>query len=158
MPDSILILPNAKHCSQCKEYKSLDDFDKAKLGKYKKFAKCKACRAKNYIEKVQDDPAFRERKNSNSRKAYRTDSYRNGRLKEYGITADDYDRMYITQEGSCKLCRKHQSEELKSLAVDHCHTSGKVRGLLCNKCNQGLGYFNDDIRLFEKAIEYLKNA
>lgn len=74
----------------------------------------------------------------------------------YGITLADFEQMLAEQNGLCKIC--NQPEEGKSLCVDHCHTTGVVRGLLCGHCNRGLGYFRDDIGRLEKAIEYLKET
>lgn len=80
---------------------------------------------------------------------------RNSRLKQYGINFEDYDRMFIEQNGCCAICGKHQTKEKKSLHVDHNHKTGKIRGLLCQKCNHGVGLFNDNLDLLKKAIEYL---
>jgi hypothetical protein len=55
------------------------------------------------------------------------------------------------------ILRKHQNELKTALAIDHDHRTGKIRGLLCMKCNRGMGYLNDDINLLQKAIEHLKN-
>lgn len=73
-------------------------------------------------------------------------------LRNYGITLLDYNLMYKEQKGVCAICSKPKS----LLQVDHCHHSGKVRGLLCVQCNTSLGSFNDDIQMLEKAIQYLK--
>lgn len=70
----------------------------------------------------------------------------------YGITLDQYDQMAIEQQYKCKICDK--KPEL--LHVDHCHKTGKVRGLLCNGCNRGLGFFNENAEALIKAAEYLK--
>jgi hypothetical protein len=75
--------------------------------------------------------------------------------KHYGITLEDYNEMFSAQDGKCAICSGGPNGE-KRLCVDHCHSTGKVRGLLCDKCNVGLGRFNDDLALLEKAIEYLK--
>lgn len=56
-------------------------------------------------------------------------------LIEYGITQGEYRMMYTAQEGKCKICAAHK----RTLCVDHCHTTGKVRGLLCHRCNLMLG-------------------
>jgi hypothetical protein len=78
-------------------------------------------------------------------------------MKLYGITKERFHEIYDQQNGCCKLCGIHELKISNSiLNVDHCHTSGKVRGLLCHKCNHGIGLFNDDIALLEKAIQYLK--
>ena len=79
--------------------------------------------------------------------------------KKYGITLDDYDRMLAEQNGVCKICSQEcdhpQRVNSRTLSIDHCHTTGKVRGLLCNKCNSLLGWARDDISILQKAIEYL---
>jgi len=78
-------------------------------------------------------------------------------VKKYGITVDDYDRMLTEQNGGCAICKRPPTN--KRLAIDHCHTSGKVRGLLCGPCNVSLGAFNDDPRVLLEAAKYLiKNA
>lgn len=73
----------------------------------------------------------------------------------YGITLEDYNNMFASQNGCCKICGTHQSELSKALSVDHCHNTLKVRGLLCGLCNTSLGGFKDNIDLLTKAIEYL---
>jgi len=71
-------------------------------------------------------------------------------VKKYGITVDDYERMYKEQGGKCAICE----EKYDSLVVDHCHTTGKVRSLLCNNCNSGFGYFKEDSKRLNNAIKY----
>lgn len=83
---------------------------------------------------------------------------RRNRLKsKYGITLEDYDQMFIKQDGRCKICGIHAEHTHRGLHIDHCHTTGKVRGLLCLTCNQGLGIFTEDISVMEKAIKHLIN-
>ncbi|HDY68067.1 MAG TPA: hypothetical protein ENH85_09770 [Candidatus Scalindua sp.] len=80
---------------------------------------------------------------------------RNHRLKvNYGITLEDYDKLYEKQNGVCAICSL--PEVLMRLQVDHDHKTGKVRGLLCLYCNNILGKAKDSIETLEKAIEYLK--
>jgi hypothetical protein len=77
----------------------------------------------------------------------------------YGITMDEYDTMYQNQKGVCKICSLPQKHKQHNrLCVDHDHQTGEVRGLLCDACNRGLGYFKDDERLLEQAIEYLRTT
>lgn len=80
----------------------------------------------------------------------------------YGITLADYDRMLEEQNGVCKICEgtcdHPQRRNLGTLSIDHCHTTGKVRGLLCNKCNSLLGWAKDDTNTLKKAIEYLETS
>ena len=115
-------------------------------------------REKNLVKMKEYHEKNRE-KILTSMKDYNANNYekiRNRSLKyQYGITSDNYNKMFIDQNGCCAICNAHQSEFKKPLSVDHCHTTGKVRGLLCNECNLGLGKFKDNIELLEKAIEYL---
>lgn len=90
------------------------------------------------------------------------ESRRNARLKHrYGITAAEYDAMYTAQKGCCAICAKPAEEGgspahwTAKLAVDHCHDTGKVRGLLCNDCNAGIGHLaNESVAL--SAAAYLR--
>ncbi len=79
--------------------------------------------------------------------------------RQYGIDLNEYERLFSLQFGKCAICEKHISEinkkHKKHLCVDHCHDTKIVRGLLCDKCNRGLGLFNDNIDMLKKAINYL---
>lgn len=79
------------------------------------------------------------------------------REKTLGVTQDDYLRMLTEQQGRCGICNKRlYSKRYKAFAVDHCHTTGRIRGLLCTKCNTGLGLFCDDPIALQRAIEWTK--
>lgn len=76
-----------------------------------------------------------------------------GNLKaNYGITVEAYDALFVAQDGKCAICR---GDGTRALAVDHCHETGLIRGLLCDSCNNGLGRFRDDADLLLRAAEYL---
>ena len=79
--------------------------------------------------------------------------------KSYNITIEQYNEMLKKQSNCCGICKKHISETLaakkSNLCVDHNHDTGKVRGLLCDKCNRGIGLLCDDIDILINAIEYL---
>lgn len=75
-------------------------------------------------------------------------------LRRFGMTPDDYMRMLDRQNGVCGICGRTNGQ--KKLCVDHCHATGRVRGLLCTKCNKGLGIFDDDVTRIVRAAEYLK--
>ena len=75
----------------------------------------------------------------------------------YGITAKDYDRLLAKQRGGCAICRRPCTSG-RRLAVDHDHQTGKVRGLLCGKCNVAVGLMADDISRFVAAARYLHEA
>ena len=74
----------------------------------------------------------------------------------YGITLEDKERMLIEQDNACKICGTTFGQEKKNLPhIDHDHGTGKVRGLLCDYCNRGLGAFRDNIAYLKHAITYL---
>lgn len=82
--------------------------------------------------------------------------------KKFGITPEIYQQMLDKQNNVCAICcsdetaMDHRSNKLKRLAIDHCHTTGRIRGLLCVNCNHALGKFKDSITIMEQAIKYLK--
>jgi hypothetical protein len=81
--------------------------------------------------------------------------------RHFNITLDEYEVILERQNGTCAICGNNETavrrgtSELRYLAVDHCHESGKIRGLLCSKCNTGLGLLRDSKELLRKAIQYL---
>jgi len=88
--------------------------------------------------------------------------YKNAELKKnFGITLADYNEKLKAQNYVCSICEEpekvihHVSGKVKSLAVDHCHTTGEVRGLLCQRCNRTLGKLKDSIDLLDKMKVYL---
>ena len=72
------------------------------------------------------------------------------------FTVEEYDNLLQEQELGCAICGAQSNKNGTRLCLDHCHTTGKIRGLLCHYCNTSLGKFNDDIELLQSAIEYLK--
>ena len=83
------------------------------------------------------------------KKCKRDENYK----KQYGISLDDYNKMLSEVDNTCEICNEPDSTRL---AVDHCHTTGQVRGLLCRKCNTAIGLLRDRIDLLESAIKYLE--
>ena len=103
--------------------------------------------------------ANREKANTYSRehKASNRIAQRASKLKErYGITLEEYDTMLLEQNGGCKICGSPDPKRKgsKHLVVDHCHDTGAVRGLLCYRCNVGLGNFEDDLNLLLYLTNY----
>ena len=132
-----------KHCSRCREDKLIGDFYKNRGMSDGYLKQCKVCiqRArKNYRDK-------------------NPDARRKSHLKQkFSLTLEDWYSMWNAQEGLCAICsnpmtRKHRGG--RCACVDHCHASGRVRGLLCNKCNRGLGQFDDNPAVLKAAILYL---
>ncbi|MEU4709477.1 endonuclease VII domain-containing protein [Nocardia salmonicida] len=85
-------------------------------------------------------------------------NYSHGRhiLETYGITSEEYQRIYDYQGGKCAVCRRATGAR-KRLAVDHCHTTGRVRMLACGSCNKMLGHGRDDPEFFRRAAAVLEN-
>lgn len=81
---------------------------------------------------------------------------------KFGLEPEEYEKMLSDQDNRCAICGEHETELIKKyknfkpLSVDHDHLTKKVRGLLCNRCNIGLGNFKDDITLMARAIKYLR--
>lgn len=65
-------------------------------------------------------------------------------------------KAFLKDNATCAICKKHKSNFTRALAVDHCHTTGKIRGLLCTNCNRALGNIKDSIDNLKNAIEYLE--
>jgi len=81
------------------------------------------------------------------------DIARGKRIRLYGITVTEYERLFNEQNGVCAIC--HKDNGLIALCIDHDHNTNEVRGLLCNLCNRGIGLFNDSPDLLNKAKEYV---
>ena len=85
-------------------------------------------------------------------------SNRHTTLWKYKITVRDFNYLRDDQGHKCKICKTHESELSRGLVVDHSHSTGKVRGLLCHECNTGLGMFKESITTILNAVEYLKES
>lgn len=83
------------------------------------------------------------------------------RERKFGITSEIYSRMLHEQNGVCAICGNPETATrlgvVKALSVDHCHSTGRIRGLLCSDCNTGIGKLKDDLKILQNAIQYLSN-
>jgi hypothetical protein len=79
-------------------------------------------------------------------------------VSKFGITSEQYEELFVEQTGACAICGTTEFKYSRGRKphIDHCHETGKVRGLLCGHCNIGIGQFFDNVSLLEKAIIYLK--
>ena len=122
--------------------------------------KCKHCGE----EHIQNQREIRNNAHSMACSKYRPFNYtglekRDGIIRnQYGITLAQYNEMLETQDYKCAICGNEDEVEGRRLAIDHCHTTGKIRGLLCGKCNRGLGLFYDNTTALTKAIDYLNKG
>lgn len=100
---------------------------------------------RTYHHEHKDDPAYAEMRRKASRDARRK--------AKYGITRKEYEKHLTSQEGKCTICGEWFGEDLR---VDHDHTTGEVRALLCTNCNSGIGLLNEDPERLKSAIRYLE--
>ena len=124
--------PANKTCNSCGKEKSYSEYYKYKTNRDGYMAICKEC----HLQNGKDQHLMRQ----------------------FGITRADYDAMYVAQNGSCACCGKHQVELNVTLAVDHCHNTGQVRGLLCGSCNRGIGLLGDNLEGVHNALKYLEDT
>jgi len=103
----------------------------------------------------------REKRIANQLKYNRNhkEKIKNSRLKRiYNISIDEYNNILLTQNNRCAICKKPLDlQNPKHVHIDHDHKTGKVRGILCNKCNSAIGYLNDNIEYIKNALEYLEH-
>lgn len=128
-----------------KEYKRkyhLANQEKAKE-RAKKWYYANPERNKEYEQKRAKDPVSKAKRESSFYK------------KNYGITLEQYNQMFVDQNGLCAICNEQETNG-KKLAVDHDHKTEEIRGLLCGKCNMGIGLLRDSEELLLKAMGYLK--
>lgn len=126
-------------CTGCKQTLPHTAYQKNKKDKYGLQNYCKECR------------------NAENRAIYSPYYNRNKHLqKKYGITLEDYESILNKQGGVCALCGEGpEGSRYEVLVVDHCHSTGRVRGLLCQQCNLALGKLGDTTEAIERVLRYL---
>lgn len=142
-----------KTCTKCGLSKERSEFSKNRDGKFGPIlnSHCKACQATSARQWFHDN---KERSKENR--------HRWALANTYGITPEEYTQRLEAQGGVCAICGLEEPNEHGRtrtrfrLAVDHCHTTGRVRGLLCQKCNRAIGLLHDNTDLLRKAIGYLE--
>lgn len=131
---------NTKKCSRCKTEKPHEDFNRSKRGINSRCRQCDREYAKEYRLKYPDK--VKESK----------------RQSKYNMEKT-YNEMLDHQGYKCKVCSTHVDNASKgALHVDHCHSTGKVRGLLCSNCNTALGLLKDDSHIIANLLTYLKES
>ncbi len=162
-----------KHCRKCDTEKSLDEFSRNSQSKDGLRTVCKKCgnaqsavwRATN-PEKVKAHNAAWYAANTEKARANnaawwganpgrRRNYDRKSLLKKHGITPEEFDAMLAEQDGLCAICGTDEPGGYGIFHVDHCHDTGKVRGLLCHHCNLGIGNLGDDADRVLSAAAYL---
>lgn len=135
----------SKFCKECKVEKPLLEYYYSKKGKHNKLypdSICKSCKA------IKNKKWFKENK-----KKAQAFSLKSKLKNRYNMTVEQYHTLLINQDGRCKICSKRQAR--RSLAVDHCHSTNVVRGLLCDKCNMALGLIHDNLDILDGMKQYL---
>jgi hypothetical protein len=139
-----------KCCRTCLEVKPVSEFYKQQAKRDHLQQHCKTC-SRNNLGKWRDKNPGRPQKLAADWR----------RIKEFGILPEEYNALMEAQGDVCAICgernqRKNKDGSHYALTVDHCHTTGVIRGLLCNLCNPLLGYCRDDRALLEAAAAYLE--
>lgn len=154
-----------KECSKCEKTKAISLFYKVAGGKRPR-PECKSCTNsyhKKYRNTESGKTATRKARDvyhasPDNRLTNKQNKQQWARFKKYNITKVDFDIMLTAQRGKCKICPKLHKEVRNGLVVDHDHKTGKVRGLLCDSCNRGLGFFFDSEESLNNAANYLKSS
>jgi hypothetical protein len=167
-----------KRCSKCNEIKALNQFCKRKDSKDGYRSDCKDClklyrnnyRSKNpekaKAASIASYYKYRSKRLAESKKYYEKHkqdktcwSWNYKLNKIFGITKDDYNTLLESQNGTCAICQQPETAVNQwgtiKLAVDHCHKTGKVRGLLCRNCNTSIGKLKESTEILQRAINYL---
>ena len=138
----------SKQCVTCSAIKPLTEFYKhvsCKDGLQKRCKPCSKAANKKSKQRLGQEHLDRQQHQIQLRR-------------RYNMTIEQYDELYKKQDGKCAICHTDTCSTGRRLSVDHCHTTGKIRGLLCAHCNTALGKFNDDIERIQRAINYLQSA
>jgi hypothetical protein len=159
--------PATKPCSKCGIWKPFAAYSPRPEGR-RMMSRCKECRAADRQRDRDSNPEhYRDITRKSRAKHHKEFLYYRARRAHlsvnFGISLQEYEALEAAQGGVCAICKKPE-EALDSrrpgfkrkLAVDHCHTTGKIRGLLCGCCNTGIGQLKDSVEILENAITYLK--
>jgi hypothetical protein len=153
-----------KICSRCKQDKPLDQFHKDLSKRDHLHSQCKQCHSERQRNKRKNNPEWRELENIKS-KQFRQNfpekfrlGVRNATLKaKYGITAKEFNARFEAQNYSCFVCKRTESKGNGAFHVDHCHTTGKVRGILCQPCNVTLGKVEESPVILRALANYIES-
>lgn len=144
---------NSKVCTKCNTNKRFDEFHKRPSTTVGITAWCKLC-YNAYCRAYRNKNKEKIAKYKKIYNKINPEIQRRLHLKHnYNLTLDEYNAMLKHQDHKCAIC--HSNNDGKTLHIDHCHKNGQVRGLLCQKCNNGIGHFRDNIQLLFAAAGYL---
>ncbi len=132
-----------KKCKNCHDYEPGNGCPTCRSEYYKKWSKEKG-------------PGYHKNWRSENVGKVKTIQKRNQLKRKFGITLEQYNNMLEDQNHRCAVCKEIQTQ--KMLAVDHCHITGRIRGLLCENCNRGIGLLKDSPSILQSAIFYLQGG
>ena len=133
-----------KTCRKCHIEKPLSDYYISNRNKDKRTSYCKPC-ANTYNKELNKTEKAKNTSRSNLLK------------RRYGISQEIYEQMLAKQNNACAIC-KEPCKIKDRLAIDHCHTTGKIRGLLCFNCNLALGKLKDSAVILQAALDYIVSS
>ena len=152
IPVELRQLPAESLCTVCKVVKPFSEFHKDNRRKIGVRRECKVCSAALYKSwRLSNPEAYKAHTLRSNRKHGRSNHLRY----TYDMSVEDYDSLVQKQNGVCAICKEPERRH-PHLLVDHNHETGKVRGLLCDNCNKGLGHFKDNLGKLLKAVGYLQ--
>ncbi len=143
-----------KTCTKCQKPYPLEDFHNDKNAKDGKRSQCRHCvLAANRAWQAKDPERARAAWRKSFLKNYDTKKRRLKVIESYGLTEKQYETLRQIKPGCCHICEKPFGAREN---IDHCHETGKVRGLLCFRCNTAIGSFDDNVKVMKRAIEYVE--
>lgn len=149
-----------KKCSKCGQVKPLDDFHLNKAMRDGHQGQCKECRCEFYRQPAGEETKRRRREKYAADKKLQEQARESHLRRKFRLSEEKYGQLHERQGGLCAICGRPETEkyrgEVKNLAVDHNHSTGQIRSLLCRKCNHGIGNFMEDEAILVKAIQYLR--
>jgi hypothetical protein len=139
--------PEEKICSKCKVTKFIIEFSKNAYKQDGHNSSCKQCASEYYKQRIINDPDFKSKNAASAR-----EGWTKRHLKIYNLDKETFEKLISL---GCAICGGPPNGRGR-YAMDHDHDTGKFRGLLCSRCNAGLGYFLDNVEVLEKALNYLR--
>lgn len=135
------------YCKACQDFKPISSFHKdssSVRGHAYYCKKCATAKTRAHHEQYKDNPEYNNRKRNSYYKS------------KYSISLEERSNLLKTQDNKCAICSIDLQYTGGHTHTDHCHTTNKVRGILCTNCNRGLGHFQDSKYFLQRAIDYLE--
>lgn len=147
---------NLRKCAKCKISKELspENYNRETRDKQGFCRYCRACKRQYNIDNLDRRVASNVRCKLRDPEGYKMRAKTKRMKALYGMSLQDYQDRFSAQGEKCLICEARDSD----FHVDHCHSTGEVRGILCGTCNRGLGQFKDNITILLSAVDYLNQS